>query len=87
MTIDQKGNVIDHVIAETVIRVDRRMTYTSVKKILEDKDQEERTKYEVFVPMFEEMEALSKILRAKRKKRGAPLFFSPFSLYPFVAVR
>lgn len=33
MTIDKKGNVIDHVIAETVIRVDQRMTYTSVKKL------------------------------------------------------
>ena len=38
MTIDGKGNVIDHVIAETVIKVDRRMSYTSVKKILEDED-------------------------------------------------
>lgn len=34
MTVDAKGNVIDHVIAETVIKVDRRMSYTSVKKIL-----------------------------------------------------
>ena len=32
MTIDKKGNVIDHNIAETVIKVDRRMSYTSVKK-------------------------------------------------------
>ena len=34
MTIDEKGNVVDHEIAETVICVDRRMTYTNVKKIL-----------------------------------------------------
>ena len=71
MKVSPDGEVKDYRIVESVIRVDRRMTYTSVKKILEDKDQEERTKYEVFVPMFEEMEALSKILRAKRKKRGA----------------
>ena len=32
MTVDAKGNVIDHVIAETVIKVDRRMSYTSVKR-------------------------------------------------------
>ncbi len=77
MKVSPDGEVKDYRIVESVIRVDRRMTYTSVKKILEDKDQEERTKYEVFVPMFEEMEALSKILRAKRKKRGAIDFDFP----------
>ena len=35
MTVDPKGMVIDHEIAETVIHVDRRMSYTSVAKILE----------------------------------------------------
>ena len=34
MTIDQKGEVVDHQIAETVIRVDERMTYTAVAAIL-----------------------------------------------------
>ncbi len=77
MKVSPDGEVKDYRIVESVIRVDRRMTYTSVKRILEDKDQEERTKYEVFVPMFEEMEALSKILRAKRKKRGAIDFDFP----------
>lgn len=32
MTVDPKGMVIDHEIAETVIHVDRRMSYTSVAK-------------------------------------------------------
>lgn len=41
MTINDKGNVVDYKIAETVICVDRRMTYTSVKKILEEQDEEE----------------------------------------------
>ena len=53
MTVDAKGNVIDHVIAETVIKVDRRMSYTSVKKILEDHDEAEIRAYEELVPMFE----------------------------------
>lgn len=35
MTINSKGEVIDHTIAETVICVDRRMSYTQVKNILE----------------------------------------------------
>ena len=30
--------MIDHKIAETVIKTNRRMTYTNVKKILADKD-------------------------------------------------
>lgn len=77
MKVSPEGEVKDYRIVESVICVDRRMTYTSVKKILEDKDQEERTKYEAFVPMFEEMEVLSKILRAKRKKRGAIDFDFP----------
>lgn len=77
MKISPEGIVTDYRIVESVICVDRRMTYTSVKKILEDKDSEERQKYEDFVPMFEDMEVLSGILRAKRKKRGAIDFDFP----------
>lgn len=77
MTIDPKGNVIDHVIAETVIHVDRRMTYTSVKKILEEEDQAEIEEYEELVPMFREMKALAAILREKRRRRGSIDFDFP----------
>ena len=35
MTINPKGEIVDHTIAETVICVDRRMSYTQVKNILE----------------------------------------------------
>ena len=35
MTINPQGEIIDHTIAETVICVDRRMSYTQVKNILE----------------------------------------------------
>lgn len=34
MEIDRKGNVVSHEVAETVIRVDRRMSYNEVQKIL-----------------------------------------------------
>ena len=77
MTINAKGVVIDHKIAETVVRVDRRMTYTSVKKILADRDEEEISKYKDFVPMFECMEELAGILRTKRKQRGSIDFDFP----------
>lgn len=77
MTVNDKGMVVDHKIAETVVRVDRRMTYTSVKKILEDHDEEEIAKYEELVPMFKLMEELAGILREKRRKRGSIDFDFP----------
>lgn len=71
MTIDEAGNMVDYKITESVINVNRRMSYTSVRKILTDKDEEETKKYQDLVPMFEMMAQLSKILRAKRKSRGS----------------
>ena len=79
MDIDEKGNVTGHKIAETVINVDRRMSYTSVKKILEDKDESEIKEYEELVPMFEQMLELAAILREKRRKRGSIDFDFPES--------
>ena len=79
MTIDQKGEVVSHEIVESVIKVDRRMSYTSVKKILEDKDEAECREYEELVPMFELMRELAAILREKRKKRGSIDFDFPES--------
>ena len=77
MTVNDKGMVVDHKIAETVVRVDRRMTYTSVKKILEEQDEEEIAKYKELVPMFKLMEELASILREKRRKRGSIDFDFP----------
>ncbi len=77
MTINPKGEVIDHEIAETVICVDRRMSYTNVKKILADHDAATIAEYEELVPMFLRMETLSAILRKKRMKRGAIDFDFP----------
>ena len=77
MDIDEKGKVIGSQIAETVICVDQRMTYTSVKKILEDQDAEEIEKYQEFVPMFEKMRELSELLRKNRHARGSIDFDFP----------
>ncbi len=77
MLIDKKGTVIDHKIAETVVRVDQRMSYTSVRKILKDKDDAERQEYQELIPMFELMEELAAILREKRRKRGSIDFDFP----------
>ena len=77
MTINEKGAVIDHTIAETVVRIDERMSYTSVKKILEEKDEAETERYKDLVPMFELMAELSGILREKRRQRGSIDFDFP----------
>ncbi len=79
MTINPKGEVVDYEIAETVIHVDRRMSYTAVKKILEDEDQETIAEYEDLVPMFKLMQELADILRKKRKSRGSIDFDFPES--------
>ena len=78
MDIDAQGNVISHKIAETVICVDRRMTYTAVKKILEG-DGDLRREYQDFVPLFHHMKELSAILRKKRSNRGSIDFDFPES--------
>ena len=77
MTVNPKGEVIDHKIAETVINVDERMTYTSVKKILEEEDEAEISRYHELVPMFRQMEELAHILRGRRKQRGSIDFDFP----------
>lgn len=79
MVIDQNGEVIDYEIAESVIRVDCRMTYTAVKKILEDEDEKTIEEYKELVPMFRLMEELAGILRKKRKERGSIDFDFPES--------
>ena len=77
MTINDKGTVIDHKISETVVHIDERMTYTSVKKILENEDEQEIERYQNLVPMFQLMAELSRILRTKREQRGSIDFDFP----------
>lgn len=76
MTVDKKGTVIDHVITESVIHVDQRMSYTGVQKIL-DGDEAALAEYEVLIPMIRDMKELADLLRAKRKKRGSIDFDFP----------
>ncbi len=71
MRVSPKGNVTDYRIVESVINVDRRMDYTTVNKIISDKDERLREEYGDLVPMFDDMAALSQVLRDMRKKRGA----------------
>lgn len=79
MEINKAGEIENYEITESVICVNKRMTYTSVKKILEDHDEVESKAYEELVPMFQKMEELSKLLRERRRKRGAIDFDFPES--------
>ncbi len=79
MDINQSGEVIRHKIEESVINVDRRMSYTSVNKIIELEDKEEQEKYKEFIPMFALMYEAAAILRKRRFKRGSVDFDFPES--------
>ena len=79
MEIDQKGEVVAHRVAETVINSNYRMTYTAVREILEDGTPELLAQYQEILPMLEEMEELRQILGRKRRKRGSVNFDLPES--------
>ena len=79
MEINDKGVVLGHEIAETLIRVDRRMTYTAVNAIITDDDSETKEKYKEFVDLFLQMKELSQLLRKRRQERGAIDFDFPES--------
>lgn len=79
MDIDKKGRVVSHRIVESIIHVKERMSYTNVKKILLQEDEELAKHYEELLPMLFQMKELSELLRNRRKKRGAIDFDFPES--------
>lgn len=79
MDIDNKGNVVSHKIMETVINIDKRMSYSSVSSVLKDENSPFKDGYKDFLPMLNHMFSLSKLLREKRIGRGAIEFGFPES--------
>ena len=80
MEFDENGTILGHRIAETVIRVTRRMSYTEVYQILQTMKQEElEQEYGELIKKFLLMKELSDILREKRHQRGAVDFDFPES--------
>lgn len=80
MKVDQKGQIVDYEICESVINVNQRMSYTAVKNLLTDPDavnQEEYRKYESLLDDFKLMEELAALLREKRRERGGIDFDFP----------
>ncbi|OLO38167.1 ribonuclease R [Alkalihalophilus pseudofirmus] len=71
MEITPDGQVVAHDIFQSVIRTTERMTYTEVRKILQDEDEEVLQRFEPLIPFFKQMGELADILRKKRFERGA----------------
>lgn len=79
MDIDESGKVTGHRIAETVVNVDRRMSYTNVQKILSGSDEDILNEYSGYTEFFRLMEELAAVLREKRTQRGSIDFDFPES--------
>lgn len=78
MQIDGKGNVTGHKIVESIIRVDRRMSYNGVKAILAGEEHPEGDREDIREMCFLMKEAAA-ILKEKRRKRGSIDFDFPES--------
>ena len=85
MYINDKGEVVDHQIKESVVNIDKRMSYKGVQKIIDENKEDfggEKTESESnkeLVPMILKMAELSEILIKMRTKRGAINFDFPES--------
>ena len=80
MTVDLNGEITDYEICESVIHVNKRMSYTVVKELIENPELVEETdytQYKELLPMFLQMRDLAAILREKRQKRGSIDFDFP----------
>lgn len=80
MKINLKGEVIEHKIAETVIKTNHRMTYTDVNAIISNEEErlpKLKAKYSDVFDMLLLAEELALILRKKRHERGAIDFDFP----------
>lgn len=74
---NNSGEIRESLFYPSIIKTAERMTYTSVKKILVDKDPDEINQYRKLLPYFEAMAELCEILKKKRKSRGSLDFDLP----------
>lgn len=77
MEIDAKGKIVGKRFFEGILRSRARLTYTSVARILVDRDPRERERYAPLVPLLETMEELCRLLSQNRYRRGAVDFDLP----------
>jgi len=77
LDINRDGEILARRFAETVIRSTRRMTYTEVRRILEEPRPEDRAEYGPVLPALREMHHLMQILNHARTVRGSIDFDLP----------
>ncbi|WP_378954383.1 ribonuclease R [Pelosinus sp. sgz500959] len=77
MEIDHRGQVVNYEIFPSVIRVIKRFSYTVVRKILVEHDEELIAENQELLKQLEDMERLCRILRERRMRRGAIDFDFP----------
>lgn len=71
MEFNEQMKVVKHDIFTSVIRTKERMTYSNVRKILEDEDPELLERYSPLIEDFRLMKELAMKLRDARMRRGA----------------
>jgi ribonuclease R len=77
LDIDRDGKVQDRRFAETVIKSTRRMTYTEVRRILEEPQERDLAEYGPILTCLRDMHVLMTILHHARLKRGSIDFDLP----------
>lgn len=79
MTFGPEGEILEHEIAETVIRVDKRMSYTGVAAVLAACEDGESgvDRTDAYVSMLLLMKELSDKIRNRRGRRGSVNFDFP----------
>lgn len=77
MDIDRGGEVVRYEIFPSVIRTRERLTYTAVRQVLTNGDEQAVQRYADLIPMLRLMRELALVLRTRRFHRGAIDFNLP----------
>ena len=77
MLVDREGGIYGGEVYESVIKSDRRMSYTECYRILTEPKPEDEKEYGEIVPMLITMKELAEILKSMRERRGAIGFEMP----------
>lgn len=77
LDFDKSGNRTNSRFCRSVINSHQRFTYTTVKQIVIDKDQQTQDKHKSHLPMLSWCQELATLLLKKRKKRGSIGFSLP----------
>jgi ribonuclease R len=71
MTMDRTGAILDHSVAQSVIRSTERMTYEDCNLLLADQSPALAEHYAHILPMLKDMAVLARALEKRRRARGS----------------